>query len=374
MDTAKEKLDVVHKQILAAMDRHPLLTFRDSLLHWEKQSGWSRAWLLCSVASFLTMAVWVLGGVPFIAKLVAFVYPAYASFKTIDTPSSHESETWLTYWIVFAAVGIVEPIAWPLLNVIPLYQFVKMGFLVWCYNPRTRGASTIYRQVLRPYVLPAIGVVGGGGGGAATKSTTTSRSAAAAAAAASVAKPDDADAQAADTMPLFASEFIYTYGVITTTTSRSAASASVVEPDDADAQAAAAEQEVSVRVLSAAGLPLMEAGATDAYVLLYVMGADGKTVSDKCKTKTKPNSTEPRWGEELSLRVRASDVAPGACVVAIVCHKTGFGQDLTIGTVQVPLTSLAGGEEMQGDFALEDKAKDNPVGVSGKLSLALRLQ
>jgi hypothetical protein len=34
----------------------------------------------------------------------------------------------------------------------------QCAFLVWCYYPKTQGAKMIYAQVLKPYVVPALGL------------------------------------------------------------------------------------------------------------------------------------------------------------------------------------------------------------------------
>jgi receptor expression-enhancing protein 5/6 len=56
---------------------------------------------------------------------------------------------------------ILEGVATALISVIPFYFLGKMGFLVWCYNPSTRGAKVVYDSVIRPFIVPALGLDGG---------------------------------------------------------------------------------------------------------------------------------------------------------------------------------------------------------------------
>lgn len=43
-----------------------------------------------------------------------------------------------------------------LLSAIPFYFWVKLGFMVWCYHPVTRGASVVYKLVepIRDEIMP----------------------------------------------------------------------------------------------------------------------------------------------------------------------------------------------------------------------------
>jgi receptor expression-enhancing protein 5/6 len=91
--------------------------------------------------------------------LVAFVYPVYASIKAIESTDKDDDTLWLTYWIVFSLFKIIEGGADYLISFIPFYFIGKLVFLVWCYYPATKGANTIYQTVIKPYVVPALGIV-----------------------------------------------------------------------------------------------------------------------------------------------------------------------------------------------------------------------
>jgi receptor expression-enhancing protein 5/6 len=130
----------------------------------ERRFHVSRAWLVAAYAATAFLLLLGIGGWQLIVKLISFVYPAYCSFKAIDTPTPRAGEQWLTYWIIVAFFGLLEPVAGPLLNKIPFYSLWKVGLLLWCYSPEYKGASKVYTQVLRPLVLPHIGLVDSRGG------------------------------------------------------------------------------------------------------------------------------------------------------------------------------------------------------------------
>ena len=37
-----------------------------------------------------------------------------------------------------------------ILEFIPLYHFGKVCILIWMFNPTTKGATTVYKQLLQP--------------------------------------------------------------------------------------------------------------------------------------------------------------------------------------------------------------------------------
>ena len=55
---------------------------------------------------------------------------------------------------------IVEGVADVLISVIPFYFLGKMAFLIWCYSPNSRGAKMVYDNVIKPFIVPALGLDG----------------------------------------------------------------------------------------------------------------------------------------------------------------------------------------------------------------------
>jgi receptor expression-enhancing protein 5/6 len=96
------------------------------------------------------------GGVKLVSDLVAFLYPAYASFKAIDSASPEDDAQWLTYWVVFSFFSVIENSLWFIVGWIPMYFVLKISFFLWLYHPNFLGAGAVYQQVLRPLVLPYV--------------------------------------------------------------------------------------------------------------------------------------------------------------------------------------------------------------------------
>ncbi|KAG6876184.1 hypothetical protein C0993_005072 [Termitomyces sp. T159_Od127] len=88
-----------------------------------------------------------------VSSAAAFVYPAYASYKTLSQRPAHEAdlERWLMYWSVLGSIVGVELLAEWLLAWIPFYYPLKSLFLLYLVLPQTQGAAYIYTTHLRPF-------------------------------------------------------------------------------------------------------------------------------------------------------------------------------------------------------------------------------
>ncbi|KAG9313766.1 TB2/DP1, HVA22 family-domain-containing protein [Chiua virens] len=88
------------------------------------------------------------------SSVVAFLYPGYASYKTLSQrPASEEDiERWLMYWSVLGCIVGVEYLAEWLVSWIPMYYLIKTLFLLYLVLPQTRGSSYIYINYLQPFL------------------------------------------------------------------------------------------------------------------------------------------------------------------------------------------------------------------------------
>ncbi|KAH8739572.1 hypothetical protein FG386_001129 [Cryptosporidium ryanae] len=88
-----------------------------------------------------------------ICSIVGFIYPAYMSFKALETPDKTDDKQWLTYWVVYSIFSIVEVFIDIVLFWIPFYYLFKLCFLFWLFLPQTTGAVVLYTHVFRPILL-----------------------------------------------------------------------------------------------------------------------------------------------------------------------------------------------------------------------------
>ena len=82
--------------------------------------------------------------------LVGFLYPAYMSYKAIETKADvDDDKQWLTYWVVFSFIHVFDPLLNIVLKIIPFSVILKLAFNIWLLHPKTRGALLIYNRVIR---------------------------------------------------------------------------------------------------------------------------------------------------------------------------------------------------------------------------------
>ena len=87
-----------------------------------------------------------------------FVYPAYASYKTIEFTKKRDYYQWISYWIIVAVLRILETSLFRVLFDSSNFGYfcIKMGFIIYLYNPSTEGATEIYHSFLKNIVSPLL--------------------------------------------------------------------------------------------------------------------------------------------------------------------------------------------------------------------------
>lgn len=116
----------------------------------EKMSGIKkRYWALAFV---LLALVFVFSGIGsnVLCELVGFLYPLYASFKSLENPNDNNVRHWLTYWVVYGLFIATESVLDRMFSWMPLYFVAKVLFLLWCFLPQYQGAGKIYEILIRP--------------------------------------------------------------------------------------------------------------------------------------------------------------------------------------------------------------------------------
>lgn len=68
-------------------------------------------------------------GTLLLSNLIGFLYPAYASIKAVESSGKEDDTKWLTYWVVFSFITLVEFPAEIILQWIPFYSLLKVSLL-----------------------------------------------------------------------------------------------------------------------------------------------------------------------------------------------------------------------------------------------------
>ncbi|KAI8360918.1 TB2/DP1, HVA22 family-domain-containing protein [Choanephora cucurbitarum] len=121
----------------------------------ERKIGIPKSYLVAGVSLFFLAFVILDRGAKILTSAMAWIYPAYASFKTIESPSRENDTQWLTYWTVIAFFHMIEYFSDILLFWFPFYYTFKIIFILWLILPQFQGAQFVYSRVLRPFLLGA---------------------------------------------------------------------------------------------------------------------------------------------------------------------------------------------------------------------------
>jgi len=120
----------------------------------EEKTGVSKRNIVLGALGFVVVWLAIGIGSSLLCNVVCFLYPAYKSFKAVESPQGDDDTQWLTYWIVYSTFNILEYFTDLILFWIPFYSLLKCLFLVWCMWPiSNNGATLVYQKILRPFLL-----------------------------------------------------------------------------------------------------------------------------------------------------------------------------------------------------------------------------
>ncbi|KAI9493296.1 TB2/DP1, HVA22 family-domain-containing protein [Zychaea mexicana] len=121
----------------------------------ERMTGVPKTYVVLGAGGLFAIMIFFNIAGQLITNFISWGYPAYASFKAIETPSPADDKQWLTYWTVIGFVQIVEYFSDLLLFWVPFYFLIKTVFVLWLALPQFRGAEILYGRFIRPFLLEA---------------------------------------------------------------------------------------------------------------------------------------------------------------------------------------------------------------------------
>eukprot|EP00051_Salpingoeca_urceolata_P026395 m.477171 g.477171 ORF g.477171 m.477171 type:complete len:233 (-) comp20764_c0_seq1:181-879(-) len=120
----------------------------------SEKTGVARLHLVLGVVGIVLVYVIFDQASRLLGGTLGFAYPAYRSFKAIESSHKEDDTQWLVYWVVFASFSIVEIGADLILFWFPFYYLAKLAFLLWCMYPgESNGSAFIYTHVVRKFLI-----------------------------------------------------------------------------------------------------------------------------------------------------------------------------------------------------------------------------
>ncbi|XVF50145.1 hypothetical protein PTKIN_Ptkin04bG0072400 [Pterospermum kingtungense] len=81
------------------------------------------------------------------------VLAGYASVRAIESESRADDRQWLTYWVLYSMISLLELTFAKVIEWIPLWSYAKLIFTCWLVIPHFSGAAYVYEHYLRPFFI-----------------------------------------------------------------------------------------------------------------------------------------------------------------------------------------------------------------------------
>ncbi|CAE7220644.1 Reep5 [Symbiodinium sp. KB8] len=92
-------------------------------------------------------------GANFLTNAIGFTWPAYRTFKAIESDDLKDDAFWLKYWVCFGVLTIADGALSFVLWWMPFYYLVKAGVVLYLMLDATRGAEVAYDFLVKPLLL-----------------------------------------------------------------------------------------------------------------------------------------------------------------------------------------------------------------------------
>jgi receptor expression-enhancing protein 5/6 len=109
--------------------------------------------LLGGIMTFVVVMVALNFGACILTSSIGFLYPAYMSFKAIETKAGEDDTQWLTFWVVYAVCTIFDPLINAVFYFLPFYYLFKLAFYIYLFHPKSMGARTIYNLGIKNFLM-----------------------------------------------------------------------------------------------------------------------------------------------------------------------------------------------------------------------------
>mmetsp|Transcript_5540 Transcript_5540/g.8913 ORF Transcript_5540/g.8913 Transcript_5540/m.8913 type:complete len:374 (+) Transcript_5540:122-1243(+) len=351
-------LEELTQKVQKVMDQNPRIFKSDPWIQLQTTTSLPGPYLLVIAVASVLLLVILVGGTSLLCDLAVLGLPAALTAGAITKagPARRQgAQRWLTYWTVATGARFADRYLLGFLTSrIPFFFLIKTFFFIWCYHPQTQGASAVYEELLRPHLLPLLGIK-------AHKHSMP---------------PPPGGAKAAGAK-----------GKAGAGAKGKAAGAATPLPSIGD---------LEVTVGAARDLTVMDvfSGASDPYCVLRLRPPQGRPARGvekvNFKTACKHHTTAPVWNEMVKMD---GCVSKDSTLLVTVMNKQAVGLDDFIGSVAVPLeaaldlaaaaaapAAAAEGEDGEGEgvdtnanatwYTLADPDGVNTKGAQGELRLA----
>jgi len=119
------------------------------LNQFEQQTSVPKAYVVLGLGALYFFLVFFNIAGEFLVNTAGFAIPAYYSLEALFTSGKADDTQWLTYWVVYAFLTVIESA----INAVywfPFYYVFKFIFVIWMALPQTNGAQVVFRSFIQP--------------------------------------------------------------------------------------------------------------------------------------------------------------------------------------------------------------------------------
>ncbi|KAF7507196.1 ER membrane protein DP1/Yop1 [Endocarpon pusillum] len=138
--------DKAHHQI-SQLDKE--LSKYPALNNLERQTSVPKVYVILGLLGLYFFLVFFNIAGAFLVNFAGFLLPGYYSLDALFTSSKVDDTQWLTYWVVYAFLTVLESA----INAVywfPFYYTFKFILVLWMALPQTSGAQVVFRSFIQP--------------------------------------------------------------------------------------------------------------------------------------------------------------------------------------------------------------------------------
>jgi len=139
----QEKVQANVSQLDKELSKYPVL------VNFEKQTNVPKVYIIGGVGLLYFILIFFNLGGQLLVNLAGFVIPAFYSLEALFTVGKADDTQWLTYWVCFSFLSVVES-AFDLTYWFPFYYLFKFAFILWLSLPQFSGAQVLFKNALYP--------------------------------------------------------------------------------------------------------------------------------------------------------------------------------------------------------------------------------
>jgi len=139
----QDKAQNIVSQLDKELSKYPALN------NLEKQTNVPKVYVIGGLGFVYFFLIFLNYGGQLLTNLAGFIIPGYYSMNALFTVSKVDDTQWLTYWVVFAFLSVIES-AFSVTYWVPFYYIFKFGLIMWLGLPQFSGAQVVFKSFLQP--------------------------------------------------------------------------------------------------------------------------------------------------------------------------------------------------------------------------------